>query len=299
MALQAGTLFPSELVREMFDKTKGHSALAKLSGQTPISFSGNTVFVFSVDGEASVVGEGNAKPAGSTTITPVEIRPLKIVYQSRVTDEFLKCSDEKRIEHLRNHAEGFAKKIGRAIDIIGFHGIDPATKQPIAALADKCFDGVVTNTESYDATAPDDNLDDAVALIRDKDGTVTGMALAPAFASAMGKMKSNGTTGTYLYPEFRFGRNPESFDGLGSDVNNTLTYNDSGDMAIVGDFANAFKWGFAEDVRFEVIEYGDPDGAGRDLKRYNEVLLRSEAYIGFGILDKDAFAIITDEVVSA
>lgn len=293
-ALTQGTKFPAELVREMFDKTKGHSALAKLSGATPISFSGNTVFVFSVDGEASVVGEGGAKPAGSTTVTPVVIKPIKLVYQSRVTDEFLKCADEKRLEHLRNHAEGFAKKIGRAIDIVGLHGVDPASKQTISALADKCFDGVVTNKVSYNSSKPDENLDDAVALI--EDGGVTGIALAPAFASAMGKMK---TTNGYLYPEYRFGRNPENFEGLASDVNSTVDFNNGDDMAIVGDFANAFKWGFAEDVNFEVIEYGDPDGAGRDLKRYNEVLLRSEAYIGFGILDKDAFAIVTDGTVSA
>lgn len=293
--LTQGTKFPAELVREMFDKTKGHSALAKLSGQTPISFSGNTVFVFSVDGEASVVGEGGAKPAGSTTVTPVVIKPLKIVYQSRVTDEFLKCADEKRLEHLRNHAEGFAKKIGRAIDIVAMHGVDPASKQAIAGL--KSFDSEVTNKVTYDASKPDENLDDAVALIQADDGSVTGVALAPAFASAMGKVKTS--AGAYLYPEYRFGRNPETFEGLGSDVNGTVAFNDSNDKAIVGDFANAFKWGFAEDVNFEVIEYGDPDGAGRDLKRYNEVLLRSEAYIGFGILDKDSFAIVGNSAVSA
>lgn len=291
-ALTAGTKFPTELVREMFDATKGHSALAKLSGQTPIAFSGNTVFVFSVDGEASVVGEGGAKPAGSTTVNPVVIKPIKLVYQSRVTDEFLKCADEKRLEHLRNHAEGFAKKIGRAIDIIAIHGIDPASKQTLSGV--KSFDSEVKNLVSYNASKPDDNLDDAAALLQD--GTVTGIALAPAFASAMGKMKANGA---YLYPEYRLGKNPETFDGLASDVNNTVAFNDSDDKAIIGDFANAFKWGFAEDVTFEVIEYGDPDGAGRDLKRYNEVLLRSEAYIGFGILDADAFAMVTDGTVSA
>lgn len=296
-ALTQGTKFPAELVREMFDKTKGHSALAKLSGQTPISFAGNTVFVFSVDGEASVVGEGGAKPAGSTTVEPVVIKPIKLVFQSRVTDEFLKCADEKRLEHLRNHAEGFAKKIGRAIDIVAIHGIDPASKQTISGLSDKCFDGVVTNKVAYDSDTPDANLDDAVALIQDKDGTVSGMAIAPAFASAMGKMKTK--DGAYIYPEYRLGRNPETFDGLGSDVNNTVGFNSSDDKAIIGDFANAFKWGFAEDVTFEVIEYGDPDGTGRDLKRYNEVLLRSEAYVGFGILDKDSFAIVGDATVSA
>lgn len=39
----------------------------------------------------------------------------------------------------------------------------------------------------------------------------------------------------------------------------------------------------------EIIEYGDPDGQG-DLKRTNEVVLRAEAWVGWGILDKSAFA---------
>jgi len=57
-----------------------------------------------------------------------------------------------------------------------------------------------------------------------------------------------------------------------------------------GDFQNAFKWGYAANVPLEVIQYGDPDGRSRDLKRYNEVCLRAEAYIGWGILAADHFA---------
>lgn len=294
--LNAGIKFPPELVTEMFDKTKGHSALAKLSGQTPIAFAGNTIFTFSVDGEVSVVGEGGKKPAGSATAEPVQIKPIKIIYQARVTDEFLKCADEKRMEHLRHFAEGFAKKIARGIDITAIHGVNPSTKEPLTSLADKCFDGVVTEKIAYSSTTPDENIDDAVGAIQTKNGEISGVALSPDFASKLGKMKT--TAGVYLYPEYRFGKNPETFDGLGSDVNGTVSFVGT-DKAIVGDFANAFKWGFAEDVTFDVIEYGDPDQTGRDLKAYNEVLLRSEAYIGFGILDKDSFALVTDQTVSA
>ena len=42
-------------------------------------------------------------------------------------------------------------------------------------------------------------------------------------------------------------------------------------------------------IPLEVIEYGDPDGLG-DLKRTNEVVLRAEAFIGWGILDSASFA---------
>lgn len=83
-----------------------------------------------------------------------------------------------------------------------------------------------------------------------------------------------------------------------SDINKTLVQEGGTakkDHAIVGDFENMFKWGYAENIPMEVIEYGDPDGAGRDLKAYNEVCLRAEAFIGWGILDKDSFAIVKED----
>ena len=83
--------------------------------------------------------------------------------------------------------------------------------------------------------------------------------------------------------------NATLFNTMGIDVNALGT---SGDMAIVGDFENAFRWGYAGDIPVDVIRYGDPDGTNRDLKQYNEVLLRAEAYIGWGILSADSFAII-------
>ena len=59
----------------------------------------------------------------------------------------------------------------------------------------------------------------------------------------------------------------------------------------MGDFQNAFRWGYAKNIPLEVIEYGDPDGQG-DLTRTNEVVLRAEAFIGWGILDPNSFAIV-------
>ena len=64
----SGTLFNPELVSEMFNKVKGHSTLAKLSGASPMPFAGTDTFVFSMDGEASIVGEGAQKPAGAAAM---------------------------------------------------------------------------------------------------------------------------------------------------------------------------------------------------------------------------------------
>ena len=64
--------------------------------------------------------------------------------------------------------------------------------------------------------------------------------------------------------------------------------------AIVGDFDNCFKWGYAKEIPLEVIEYGNPDNDAElgDLKGHNQVYLRAEAYIGWGIIVPEAFAII-------
>ena len=77
--------------------------------------------------------------------------------------------------------------------------------------------------------------------------------------------------------------------------NSTLSFNGNADRAIVGNFRDYFKWGFAKQIPLEVIEYGDPDNAGRDLKGHNEVYLRGEAYIGWGIIAPAAFAKVRDE----
>ncbi len=44
-----------------------------------------------------------------------------------------------------------------------------------------------------------------------------------------------------------------------------------------------FQWGYAKEIPLEVIKYGDPDGSGKDLKNYNQVYLRSETYLGWGL----------------
>ena len=73
-------------------------------------------------------------------------------------------------------------------------------------------------------------------------------------------------------------------------------YNDTvKDHAIVGDFSNAFKWGFSKEIPLEIIKYGDPDNTGKDLKGYNQVYIRAEVYLGWGILVPEYFARVVDE----
>ena len=281
-----GTNFAPETVKEVFSKAKGHSSLVKLSKSIPVAFSGNDIFTFSLDGECAIVGEGEQKPAGGATIEPVKVVPIKVVYQHRVSDEFMRASEEKALKMLEAFTEGYAKKIARALDIMAMHGVNPATLTASDKISTNHLDTVTSVT--YTDGQPTDALEDAIALIGDND--VTGYALSKTFGSAMGKYKENGIS---QYPEFKLGANPGKLGGTACDVNSTVSKGNDRAMAYVGDFENAFKWGYADEIPMEIIEYGDPDGQG-DLKRTNEVLLRAEAYIGWAILDKGAFARIVE-----
>ena len=275
---------PTSVVAEMFDAVQGHSALAKLSEERPMPFTGVTEFVFDLDSEVDIVAENGAKSNGGATATAVSIVPIKFEYGMRVSDEFMKGSEEYQLDVTERFIDGFAKKLGRGLDIGAMHGINPRTGQASAVIGANNFDSKVTNVVDYDATVADENLDAATALIN---GDVTGMAISPAFATAMASIKANGVS---QYPEFRFGRNPEDFYGMRSDVNSTVAFGDF-DQAIVGNF-DAFRWGYAQDIELEVIRYGNPDNNDElgDLRGHNQVYLRCEAYIGWGILSPASFA---------
>ena len=283
--LSKGTLFPSELVSELFTKVKGKSSLVALADQIPVAFNGNDIFTFAMDNEIAIVGENEKKSHGGVTVDPVKVVPIKVEYGARVSDEFLYAAEEKQVEILSAFADGFSKMVARGLDIMAMHGVNPRTGET-SNLINHYFDKNTTNVVNYDAAACDDNVEDAIAKIGDYD--VTGIAMAKTFASAMGKLE-NGNGGK-LYPELSWGGQPNAINGVRASVNSTVSFGASKDMAIVGDFANCFKWGYAKDIPMRVIEYGDPDNTGKDLQGYNQVYIRAEAYIGWAILDEAAFA---------
>lgn len=278
--------FKPETVKEVFSKVKDHSSIIKLAKQMPIAFSGNDIFTFSLDGEVAIVGEGGQKPAGEAAISTVSVAPIKIVYQHRVSDEFLRASEEKALNMLGAFTDGFAKKIARGLDIMAFHGVNPADLAASDKIGNNHLDTATSATFDGD---PEAALNAAITVLGDND--VTGYALSKGFGAELGSYKENGIS---QYPEFKLGANPGNLAGTACDVNSTVNKGNDKDLAFVGDFQNAFRWGYADQIPMEVIQYGDPDGQG-DLKRTNEVVLRAEAWIGWGILDIDAFARIVTE----
>lgn len=298
--LEKGTMLPTQIVSEMFNAVTGKSSLAKLSGQKPIPFNGTTEFIFSLDKEIDIVAENGAKSNGGATVTPKVIRPIKFEYGTRVSDEFMYGSEEYRMDVLRQFAEGAAKKMAKGFDIAAFHGVNPRTGTTSAVVNGEDFDHLVTaNRVQYDATTPDACVESAIAMLADAE--VTGIAISPAMRSALANMELTG--GGRKYPEFAFGAQPGNLGGMTLDTNSTVAFGNTsakGDHAIVGDFENAFRWGYAKEIPLEVIEYGNPDNDSEagDLKGHNQVYLRAEFFIGWGILDATRFARVVIESVA-
>lgn len=275
------TIFSETLVADLMNKVRGKSSLAKLSAQEPIPFNGLKEFTFEMDKEIDIVAENGKKTEGGITVEPVTIVPIKFEYGARASDEFMYAADDAKLQVLKAFNEGFAKKVAKGFDMAAFHGVNPRTGSASGVVGTNHFDNKVTQTVPYAAATCDENLDAIIAAVQGSDGDVTGIALSNTMGADMAKIKVNGVR---QYPEFRFGASPASLGGMAVDVNKTVYNGTVKDHAIVGDFQNAFKWGFAKQIPLEIIPYGDPDNSGKDLKGYNQVYLRAEVYIGWGIL---------------
>lgn len=291
--LSKGSLFPEELIPEFIQTTRGASALASLCAATPIPFNGMKEFTFQLDKEVDIVAENGAKGKGGATIAPVTIVPLKVEYGARISDEFVYASESVQMDYMSAFADGFAKKVAKGLDLMAFHGVNPRTGTASSVIGNNHFDKAVTQTVTIaDGDKPDDNIEAAIALVQGSERDVTGLVLAPTFRSALASQTT--TDGAKLYPELSWGNNPGAINGLRVEATSNLAAASSLDRALVGDFANTFRWGYAKEIPIEVIKYGNPDNDATlgDLKGHNQIYLRGEMYIGWGILDPSAFAFV-------
>lgn len=284
-----------QLLSDLLNKVKGASALIQLSNQTPIPFNGTKEYTFNLDKEIDVVAEAGKKTEGGMSFEPIIIKPIKVEYGARFSDEFLYATQEAHINFIKAFNDGFAKKLAKGIDLMAIHGLNPRTgKAATETIANNHFASKVTKSEAFDAKDPDGTIAKAIAKIQEDDENPTGLIIGRELASALSEVTVDKEgKGVKRYPGLAWGGNPGSLNGIPTQINNNIAFNNSNKLALIGDFANAFKWGYTKQIPLEIIKYGDPDNAGRDLKGYNQVYIRAEAYLGWGILDPKAFAFVS------
>lgn len=292
-AVARGTLFPAELVPGLLNQVKGHSAIAALCGSEPIPFNGKEYFTFNMDNDIDIVAEGGAKSAGGGQVGSKTIVPVKVEYGMRVSDEFMYGSEEVAMDILKSFAEGWAAKMARGFDIMAMHGVNPRTGNAASGtIGNNHLDYACGTSVTYlgSSSTADENIESAIAGVNAYDHDVSGAIMGSTIRAALAALKDGDQRP--VFPELAWGGKPETLRGLRVDFNGpTVEFNSAKARAYVGDFANCFKWGIAKELPIEVIQYGNPDNdadAG-DLKGHNQVYIRGEAYIGWGILDGTAF----------
>lgn len=289
MALDTSKIkLPKSVVTEMVDKAKDVSTIAALSTPTPQLFADADHMIFSGKSEAEVVEEGAQKGSYEQTLTSVTGKRVKLVTTTRVTDELRWADEDNRLEIIKAIQRDQLEALGRAIDYVIYHAVNPKSGAALSGYT-------ALTAGASKVTATDDdvaNIDAMADALMDYD--INGIAISRPFASSLRKLRVP-ATGLRLYPEIPLSLNVGNLDGIpaatSGTVNGKLCTTDPKVSAIMGDF-DTIKWGMVRDIWAEVIEYGDPDGTGKDLKANNQLAYRTESVFSYALLDPKAFCVL-------
>jgi len=295
-ALQTGDLDLGNYVASgVFEKNVQTATIPRLAPEAPekLLVGKTDVITLKDTPKAELVGESQQKSATPRRLGKVTVRTYKVQYTDRFSDEVMQQDEDAQIGVVDAYTVGLLKALSRAIDLVGYHGINPLTGI-VASQADHYVDQEAGRV--YDADAGD-ALDEAVDMLFGNGYSPNGIAMDPKFVGQLRKLKNE--DGTKRFPQIGFGANVDNFEGLNAAVSNTVSGSeemeiaDAVDLAIVGDFT-AIKFSIVKTVPVELIEFGDPDGLG-DLKRQNEVALRGESYFAVALLDPTAIVVVTSD----
>lgn len=288
-------VLPREVSTELKNKLKDTSTIAKFSPAIPQSFTDSSTIVFTPTAEAQVVAEGSQKGSYEAAAEVVNAQRSKIVTTTRVTNELQWADEDDKLEIVNSILADQEAALARALDYIVYHAINPKTGTAISG-----YTALTAGANAVTATAkPEDDVDSLAEAITNY--APNGFALSRAFAGKLRKIRAAGT-GTRLFPEIPLSLNVEgNIEGIPAAVSGTvdgkLAKTATKVEAIMGDFS-MIKWGLARDITAEVIEFGDPDGLGKDLKNYNQVAYRTEAVLYHAVLDPKAFAVLKTATTS-
>lgn len=287
MALTTGKIsLPTDVALGIVARAKDASTIAALSPATPMLFRNQDYMVFSPTAEAEVVEEGANKGSYEQPLSIVTAKRVKLQTTTRVTSELTWADEDNRTAIVEQIIADQADAFARALDYIVYHAANPATGQAMSGY--EALSGTAVQvTAGSDPSADLDALVDAVA----QGYEVNGLALSKTFAGQLRRLRVK-STGARLYPEVPLGLNPAAVDGVPAATSGTVSgakmKKATGVLAFAGDFS-VIKWGLVRSMSSEVIEFGDPDGAG-DLKRTNQVAYRTEGVYGYAVLDPKAIA---------
>ena len=282
---------PAEVTRAIINKVGNTSTIAALSPSTPQLFLNEDYVVFNGAAEAEVVAEGQTKSSYEQTASYITGKKFKVQCTTRVTEELKWADEDNRLEIISSIQEDQTKAIARALDYVIYHAIDPKSGTNLSGY-DALTANAVAVTDSGDDIANVDALADAV-----NEYEINGVALSRTWASRLRKLRVP-ATGMRFYPEIPINLAAGTLDGIPAATSTTVdgvkATTPTKVLGIMGDYS-LIKWGMIRDIWAEVIQYGDPDQTGVDLKAHNQIAYRTEAMFSYAVLDPNAFAVLKAE----
>lgn len=282
---------PAEVTRAIINKVGNTSTIAALSPSTPQLFLNEDYMVFNGAAEAEVVAEGQKKSSYEQEASYITGKKFKVQCTTRVTEELKWADEDNRLEIISSIQEDQTKAIARALDYVIYHAINPKSGTKLDGY-DALTAKAASVTDSGDDIANVDALADAV-----NEYEINGVALSRTWASRLRKLRVP-ATGMRFYPEIPINLAAGTLDGIPAATSTTVdgakATTPTKVLGIMGDYS-LIKWGMIRDIWAEVIQYGDPDQTGVDLKAHNQIAYRTEAMFSYAVLDPKAFAVLKAE----
>ena len=279
---------PVEIAKDLVSKVADTSVIQTLSASSPAIFANRASILFTQDPEAEIVGESTQHSSQTVGLKPVDHIIKKLSVTVRFSNEVQWADEDSQLQIVDAIVDKSAAALGRGLDYLVFHGLNPATGMAATGLT-ALTAGATAVTATSDPAADLDALADAV----DPGYSISGIGLSKAYASSLRKVRVK-NTGLRMFPEIPINLNTGVVDGLAAATSNTvsgaLAKTATKVLAVMGDF-NLIKWGIVRDINIETIETGDPDGLG-DLKRLGQVAYRAEVVYSYAVIDPKGFAVL-------
>lgn len=279
---------PVEIAKDLVSKVADTSVIQTLSASSPAIFANRASILFTQDPEAEIVGESTQHSSQTVGLKPVDHTIKKLSVTVRFSNEVQWADEDSQLQIVDAIVDKSAAALGRGLDYLVFHALNPATGMAASGLTALTADATAV-TATTDPAADLDALADAV----DPGYSISGIGLSKAYASSLRKVRVK-NTGLRMFPEIPINLNTGVVDGLAAATSNTvsgaLAKTATKVLAVMGDF-NLIKWGIVRDINIETIETGDPDGLG-DLKRLGQVAYRAEVVYSYAVIDPKGFAVL-------
>ena len=279
---------PVEIAKDLVSKVADTSVIQTLSASSPAIFANRASILFTQDPEAEIVGESTQHSSQTVGLKPVDHIIKKLSVTVRFSNEVQWADEDSQLQIVDAIVDKSAAALGRGLDYLVFHGLNPATGMAATGLT-ALTAGATAVTATTDPAADLDALADAV----DQGYSISGIGLSKAYASSLRKVRVK-NTGLRMFPEIPINLNTGVVDGLAAATSNTvsgtLAKTATKVLAVMGDF-NLIKWGIVRDINIETIETGDPDGLG-DLKRLGQIAYRAEVVYSYAVIDPKGFAVL-------